>query len=114
VAGELVNDDPQPLSRSRLHSRNLRRLPTINPNNIEGKAIAMTMPLGEGLIVMTVLSGPLPDRLAGANVQAHPLGIPVHAKPSDALNPFCGATETVIEPDLPCAMLRVLLESESV
>jgi hypothetical protein len=113
VAGELVKDEPQPLSNSRLHSRSLRRHLTISPNSIAGKVITTTMPLGEGLIVITVLSGPLPDRVAGANVQAHPLGRPVHAKLSEELNPFCGATETVIEPELSCAMLRVLLESES-
>jgi hypothetical protein len=74
----------------------------------------MTIPEAEGPTVMTVLSGPLPERVAGAKLQPHPLGRPVQAKLRDALNPFWGATETVKVPGLLCDMLSVLLESESV
>jgi hypothetical protein len=114
VAGVFVKDAPQPLRSSRLHSKSLRRLFAAQPNRMTGHAMAITMPVGVGLIVITVLSGPLPESVAGANVQPHPVGRPVQAKLSDELKPFCGATETVREPDLSCVMLRVLLDRDRV
>ena len=114
MAGGLLEVDvAQPLSRSSPHSRNLRRLPASNPKSIVGHARARAIPVADGLIVIVVLSGPLPERVAGAKAQPQPLGRPLQAKVSDALNPFCGATEIVMDPEPPCAMLSVLLESES-
>jgi hypothetical protein len=64
-------------------------------------------------MVIFVLSGVLPDSVEGAKLQAHPLGSPEQAKDNEALNPFSGATETVKDPGVPCAMFRVLLERVS-
>jgi hypothetical protein len=90
-------------------------------NNGIGETSARTNPEGEtidwpllvALMVIVVLSGALPDSVGGAKVQLHPLGRPEQAKDREPLNPFSGATETVKDPGVPCAMVRVLLESVS-
>jgi hypothetical protein len=64
-------------------------------------------------MVIFVLSGALADSVGGAKLQPQPLGSPEQAKDNKALNPFSGATETVKDPDVPCVMLRVLLERVS-
>ena len=64
-------------------------------------------------MVILVLWGALPDSVEGAKLQPHPLGRPEQAKDSEALKPFSGATETVKDPGVPCAMLSVLLERVS-
>jgi hypothetical protein len=62
---------------------------------------------------MVVLSGALPESVAGANVQPHPLGRPEQANDSEALNPFSGAIATVKVPAVAWEMLRVLLDKVS-
>jgi hypothetical protein len=80
----------------------------INP---EGVAISQLLLVA--LTVIFVLCGAPPDSVAGAKLQPQPLGNPEHANDSEALNPLCGATETVSDPDVPCDIARVLLESAS-
>jgi hypothetical protein len=65
------------------------------------------------LTVIFVLWGALPDNVAGAKLQAHPLGNPEQANDSEALKPFSGATETINDPVLPWVMVRALLDKVS-
>jgi hypothetical protein len=65
------------------------------------------------LIVIFVLSGALPESVEGAKLQPHPLGRPAQANEREALNPFSGATATINDPVVPCAIVTVLLESVS-
>ena len=108
--------------KSRIHSA-LRDLPLERPkrNSGIGETRARNSPEGTGihrlllvgLMVILVLSGALPDSVEGAKLQPQPLGSPEQAKDNEALNPFSGATETVKDPGVPCAMFRVLLERVS-
>jgi hypothetical protein len=61
--------------------------------------------------VILVVSDVPPDSVAGAKLQAHPLGRPEQAKDTEALNPFFGATVTIKDPGVPWVMVRVLLDS---
>ena len=63
------------------------------------------------LKVIVVLCAALPDSVAGEKLQPQPLGKPEHANDREALNPFSGATETFKDPDMPCDIARVALES---
>lgn len=123
---ELLDDDPQPASKSAKKKINtqraLRTFPaTPNQNKGSGETRARTSPEGVGinqpllvaLTVIFVLCGAPPDSVEGAKLQPHPLGSPVQANDSEALNPFSGATETVSDPDVPCDIASVLLESVS-
>jgi hypothetical protein len=118
-----LEDVPQPVRASaKRKSKVLRDLPASpNQNRGSGETRASTNPDGVGihqlllvaLTVIFVLCGAPPDTVAGAKLQPQPLGNPEHANDSEALNPFCGATETVNEPDVPCDIARVLLERVS-
>jgi hypothetical protein len=124
--GELLNEVPHPVTaitqtKSKIH-RALRDLFPGRPRRSNGIGeTSARSSLGEvrnsllleALMVSFVLCGALPDNVEGANVHAHPLGRPEHAKDNDALNPFSGATETVSDPGVPCATVRVPLESVS-
>ena len=128
AGGGSLNEVPQPAkaasrkTESRIHSA-LRDLPLERPkrNSGIGETRARSRPEGTGinwlllvaLMVIFVLSGALPDSVEGAKLQAHPLGSPEQAKDNEALNPFSGATETVKDPGVPCAMVRVVLERVS-
>jgi hypothetical protein len=116
----LDEDVPQPVMASeKKKSKVLRDLPR-SPNQIRGsgETRARTNPEGAAIhqlllvapTVIFVLCPALPDSVAGAKLQPQPLGNPEHANDSEALNPFCGATETISEPDEPCDNARVLLE----
>jgi hypothetical protein len=115
-----VVDDPQPARLSKQKETKIhraRRDP--NHNNGSGDTNARSNPEGAGinrllltpLTVTFVLCAALPDSVEGAKLQPHPLGRPEQANESEALNPFSGATETIRDPDVPCAKLSVLLES---
>lgn len=102
--------------------RALRDLPARpNQNRGSGETRARINPEGVtinplllvALTVIFVLWGAAPDSVAGAKLQPQPFGNPEHANDSEALNPFCGATETVNNPDVPCDIASVLLESVS-
>jgi hypothetical protein len=121
----LLDEVPQPARASRKQN-NIHRpfgdLPA-NPNQNRGSGEARTKTNPEGvginrpllvaLTVIFVLWGVPPDSVAGAKLQPQPLGRPEQANVSEAINPFCGATETVNEPDVPCDIARALLESVS-
>jgi hypothetical protein len=121
---ELLDVDPQPvrvsIERKSSIRRALRDLP-VNPNqnNGSGETRASINSVGApinrlllvALTVIFVLCGVPPDSVAGAKLQPQPLGMPEQANVSEALNPFCGATETVNEPDVLGDIVRVLLES---
>ena len=115
-----VDDDPQPARLSKQKETKIHRaIRDPNQNNGSGDTKARSNPEGAGinrlllapLTVIFVLCAALPDSVEGAKLQPHPLGRPEQANESEALNPFSGATETVRDPDVPCAMLSVLLES---
>ena len=119
----LDEEYPQPVRASaKKKSKVFRDLP-LSPNQKRGsgETRASTNPEDVGihqlllvaLTVIFVLCGAPPDSVAGAKLQPQPLGNPEHANDSEALNPFCGATETVNEPDAPCDIARVLLERVS-
>ena len=123
---ELLDIDPQPVRASTKRKSNnhraFRDLPTEpNQNRGSGETRAKANPEGVGinwlllvvLKVIFVLCGAPPDSVAGAKLQPQPLGRPEQANVSEAINPFCGATETVNEPDVPCDIARALLESVS-
>ena len=118
---------PQPVSVIPQSNSNiqpsLRALLPARPSSIRGsgETSASSIPEDAGsnwlleapLIVIFVLWGAPPESVAGAKLQPHPLGKPEQAKDSEALKPFSGVTETVRDPDVPCVMLRVLLDSVS-
>lgn len=115
-----VDDDPQPARLSKQKETTIHRaLRDPNQNNESGETNARSNPEGVGtsrplltpLTVIFVLCAALPDSVEGAKLQPHPLGRPEQANESEALNPFSGATETIRDPDVPCAMLSVPLES---
>lgn len=121
---ELLNDVPQPVSvsaktKSNIHLA-LRDLPA-SPNQNRGSDETRAISNPEGadinrlllvaLTVIFVLFGALPDSVEGAKLQPQPLGSPEQANERDALKPFSGVTETIKDPDRPCDMLRLLLES---
>ena len=121
----LLDEVPQPAKairkKNNIH-RAFRDLPAEpNQNRGSGETRAKTNPEGVGinqlplvaLTVIFVLCGAPPDSVAGAKLQPQPFGRPEQANESEALNPFCGATETVNEPDVLCDIARVLLESVS-
>ena len=102
---------PQPAkARTKTKSNAQRTLRDLSPrpsqNSGKGETRASINPAGAGirrvllvvLTVMVVLCGVLPDRVAGAKLQPHPLGKPEQANDSAALNPFSGATLTVKDP----------------
>lgn len=122
----LEEEDPQPARVStKTKSKSQRALSDLpaspNQNRGSGETRARTNPLGAGarraaLVVLTVsvvLSGPLPDNVAGAKLQPHPLGSPEQANDSEALNPFSGATATVNVPGVPCVIVSVPLDNVS-
>jgi hypothetical protein len=80
-----------------------------NPDDLGLNALVVVGPT-----VSVVLSVPLPDNVAGAKVHPHPLGKPVQANPTDALNPFSGVTVTVKVPDAVGEALKVELDSVTV
>lgn len=117
---------PQPAkARAKKKSNTHRALrdlsPRPNQNSGSGDTRASANPVGAGihllllvvLTVMVVLCGALPDRVAGAKLQPHPLGKPEQANDSAALNPFSGATFTVKDPGVLCATVSMPLDSVS-
>lgn len=122
----LLDVDPQPVNASKNRQAHIRRtlrnlLAKPNQKKGSGETRASTNPEVPGvdrllLLVLTVifvLCGVPPDSVAGAKPQPQPLGRPEQANVSEALNPFCGATETVNEPVAPCDIESVLLDSVS-
>jgi hypothetical protein len=123
---ELFDDVEQPASVSTKTQNNshraLRDLPN-NPskNRGNGETMASINPEDPGirrlllvwLTVIVVLWDLFPDSVEGAKLHPQPLGRPVQANDSEALNPFCGATETVKDPDAPWVTVRVLAERVS-
>jgi hypothetical protein len=122
----LEDDDPQPASVStEAKSKNQRVLKDLpaspSQNRGSGETSARINPVGAGprraalvvLMVNVVLSGPLPDNVAGAKLQPHPLGRPEQANDSEALNPFSGATATFSVPAVPCVIDKVPLDNVS-
>jgi hypothetical protein len=65
------------------------------------------------LTVIFVLCAAPPVSVAGAKLQPQPLGRPEQANVSDALKPFCGATETINEAEAPGDTASVLPERVS-
>ena len=59
---------------------------------------------------MVVLCGALPDTVAGAKLQPHPVGKPEQANDSAALNPFSGVTLRVKDPGVLFAIVSVPLD----
>jgi hypothetical protein len=122
----LVEDVPQPAIASTKRNGNIHRalrdLPA-RPNQNRGSGATRArvspevVPINPLLVVVLtvifVLSGAPPDSVAGAKLQPQPFGSPEHANDREPSNPFCGATETVNDPDAPCDIARVLLESVS-
>jgi hypothetical protein len=123
--GELLDEVPQPARAIRQTKSDiiLRDLFPGKPkkNKGIGETIARISPDGEfarwlllvALMVIFVLSAALPDSVEGAKLQPQPPGRPEQAKDNEALNPFCGATETIKDPGVLCVMARVLLERVS-
>ena len=122
----MLPEVPQPASaRAKTKSNTQRALRDLPPrpsqNSGSGEARASTNPVGEGihllllvvLTVMVVLCGALPDRVAGAKLQPHPLGKPEQANDSAALNPFSGATLTVKDPGVLCVTVSAPLDKVS-
>ena len=94
--------------------------PRPNQKSGSGETRASTNPVGAGihrallvLTVIVVLCGAAPDTVAGAKVQPHPLGRPEQANDSVPLNPFSGATLTVMDPGVLCATVSVSLDNVS-
>lgn len=118
-----MGDVPQPVRASaKKKSKFVRDLPASpKQSRGSGETRASTKPEGVGihqllfvaLTVIFVLCEVPPESVAGAKPQPQPLGNPEHANDSEALNPFCGATETVNEPDALGDIARVLLERVS-
>jgi hypothetical protein len=117
---------PQPAKARVKTKSNMQRalrdlLPRPSQNSGRGETRASTNPAGAGihralLIVFTVivvLCGALPDRVAGAKLQPHPLGKPEQANDSAALNPFSGATLTVKDPGVLCVTVSAPLDKVS-
>ena len=123
---DVLPEVPQP-ARARANVKsNIQRvlrdlLPTPNQRSGNGVTRARANPAGPGihpvllvvLTVIVVLCGALPDSVAGAKVQLHPLGKPEQANDRAALNPFSGATFSVKDPGVLGATLRVPLDKVS-
>jgi hypothetical protein len=117
---EPFDDVAQPVSVSRKTAssiqRTLRRWGKKSSEIGETRArnipdgIDSPWPLVVAPSVIFVLWGALPDNVEGAKLQLQPLGKPEQAKEREALNPFSGATETVNDPDAPCAIAREALD----
>jgi hypothetical protein len=125
--GEFLNEVPQPVKAitqaiRAIHSA-LRDLPPEKSRRKSGigKTSARSNPdeealnslVLEALMLIFVLCGAVPDNMEGANVHPQPLGRPEQVNDNEALNPFSGATETISDPGVPCATVRVPLESVS-
>lgn len=80
-------------------------------SNPEGATVNRLLPVA--LTVIVVLCAVLPASVEGEKLHPQPLGKPEHANDREALNPFSGATETFKDPDVPCDIARVALESVS-
>lgn len=123
----MLPEVPQPANARTNTKSNTQRAafrdlpPKPNQKSGSGETRATTNPAGAGihrallvvLTVIVVLCGALPERVAGAKLQPHPLGKPEQANESAALNPFSGATFTVKDPGVLCAMVRVPLDNVS-
>jgi hypothetical protein len=123
---DVLPEVPQPARARAKVKSNIRRvlrdlLPTPNKKSGSGPTMARANPAGPGihpallvvLTVIVVLCGVLPDRVAGAKVQPHPLGKPEQANDNAALNPFSGATFTVMDPGVTDVTVRVPLDKVS-
>jgi hypothetical protein len=116
----LLLEFPQPAKANRHRKPNIHNLQRAPPNHRRGSGDtrARTSPEGAtkprlllvALTVIVVLCAVLPETVAGEKLQPQPLGKPVQANESEALNPFTGVTETFSEPDAPCVTDKVLLE----
>ena len=120
---DVLPEVPHPASVSANTKRNTQRAlrelpPRPNQNSGSGEARASTNPVGAGthmlllvvLTVMVVLCGALPDTVAGAKLQPHPVGKPEQANDSAALNPFSGVTFRVKDPGVLFAIVSVPLD----
>jgi hypothetical protein len=109
----LLGDPPPQPTRNRVNAakttnRVFHRLPPPKrrKKKASGEANASIRPvdlvanalLVVGPTVSVVVSVALPDSVAGANVQPHPLGKPEQANATEAANPFSGVTVTVKVP----------------
>ena len=83
------------------------RLPDV-PVTVTVKVPVVAAAFAESVSTLLVFEG------LGANEAVTPLGKPEAEKVTLPLKPFCGTTVIVLEPLVPCTMLRLLGEADSV